>query len=242
MSTDYLPTITAFADAWESALALLWQRVNAFLAKHGSTARLPVGSVPIVLNLSGALGKLRVAARELRRFRDDVPEDFLRLFVGESPWTIPRAGEADYQLQRLADISDKAGIADPWKDNVVEPNIKHADAIRAWLATEKSQAITAATPTHSDDFTSVNWFGTPYTFAKGLQAEAVRVLWEARDNGTPRLSEKTIGDKIGSANDQFRLEHVFKPTNKRTRKREAHPAWGTMIKRAGKGIFALSPS
>jgi hypothetical protein len=141
MSADYLPTITAFADAWEAALALLWQRVNAFLAKHSCTARLPVSPVPAALNLSGALGKLRVAARELRRFSDDVPEDFLRLFVGESPWTIPHAGEADYQLQCLADMSAKAGIADPWTCNIVEPNIKHAEAIRASLVSEQKRAL-----------------------------------------------------------------------------------------------------
>jgi hypothetical protein len=60
------------------------------------------------------------------------------------------------------------------------------------------------------------------------------------EQGTPNLSEKTIGEKAGTANDSFRLQHVFTPTNKKTRKREAHPAWGTMIKRVGKGMFALS--
>jgi hypothetical protein len=95
--------------------------------------------------------------------------------------------------------------------------------------------------THSVDFTSVVWFGTPYSFAKGLQAQSVRVLWEAWENGTPSLSEKTIGEEAGSASDNFRLEHVFKPVKKRTRKREPHPAWGTMIKSAGKGLFTLSP-
>jgi hypothetical protein len=98
----------------------------------------------------------------------------------------------------------------------------------------------AARPAHSADFTSVDWFGAEYRFAKGLQAESVRALWEAWENGTPSLSEKTIAEKSGSANDRFRLEHVFKPANKKTGKREPHAAWGAMIVSAGKGLFKLA--
>ncbi len=94
--------------------------------------------------------------------------------------------------------------------------------------------------THSADFTSVDWFGVKYHFAKGLQAESVRVLWKAWENGTPNLSEKTIGEEIGSSSDRFRLDHVFKPANKNTGKRETHPAWDTMIVRASKGVFGLA--
>lgn len=96
-------------------------------------------------------------------------------------------------------------------------------------------------PTHSSDFTSVTWFGTAYSFTKGLQAASVKVLWEAWVAGTPNLSQETIGNKAGSANERFRLEHVFRPTTKKKGKRESHPAWGTMIRSVGKGVFALSP-
>ncbi|HEV3238224.1 MAG TPA: hypothetical protein VGZ25_14635 [Gemmataceae bacterium] len=112
--------------------------------------------------------------------------------------------------------------------------------LEAGQAGEQTSA-TEAMATHSADFTTVKWFGTVYQFAKGQQADSVRVLFEAWKNGTPSLSEKTIGEMIGSSNDQFRLEHTFKPTNKKTGKREAHPAWDTMIKSAGRGIFVLSP-
>jgi hypothetical protein len=99
---------------------------------------------------------------------------------------------------------------------------------------------------HSDDFTSVIWFDVEYHFTKGLQAECVRVLYEAwqsrkGSNKTVSLSEATIGDKAKSSNVRFRLEHVFKPYNKGTHKRQAHPAWDTMIKSVGKGMFALIP-
>jgi hypothetical protein len=93
---------------------------------------------------------------------------------------------------------------------------------------------------HSADFTSVRWNGVDYTFSKGLQAECVKVLWEAWENSTPNLSEKTIGEQAGSSNDQFRLEHAFKPMNRKTGKREPHSAWGAMIKSVGKGVFCLS--
>jgi hypothetical protein len=69
----------------------------------------------------------------------------------------------------------------------------------------------------------------------------VKALWEAWEAGTPSLTQETIGDRAESSNERFRLEHVFKPTIKRTGKRKAHPAWGTMIKSVGKGVFALSP-
>lgn len=93
---------------------------------------------------------------------------------------------------------------------------------------------------YSDDFTSVVWYGTSHQFAKGLQAECVRVLWEAWVSGAPRLSEQTIREKTDSNSEQFRLYHVFHPKDPKTGKRKANRAWGTMIRRMGKGIFALS--
>jgi hypothetical protein len=95
--------------------------------------------------------------------------------------------------------------------------------------------------THNEDFTSVRWYGVPYPFSKGRQADSVRVLWEAWEKKTPRLSEKAIGEKIESSSDRFRLYHVFNPKDSKSGKRKPHPAWGTMIIRVGKGIFALSP-
>jgi hypothetical protein len=107
-----------------------------------------------------------------------------------------------------------------------------------WIAEHDAAAMGEATP--SEDFTSVIWFGTPFTFSKGMQAESVRLLWEAWAKKTPTLSEKTIGDKIGSSADGFQLAKVFR-TKKQTRGHTVHPAWGTMIQRAGKGIYQLLP-
>lgn len=84
---------------------------------------------------------------------------------------------------------------------------------------------------HSPDFTSVVWFGTPYTFAKGNQAESVRVLWEAMELGGHSVSQETIQARIDSSAETFRLAHVFR----------AHTAWGSMIQPAEKGCYRLVP-
>jgi hypothetical protein len=97
---------------------------------------------------------------------------------------------------------------------------------------ETGQAVPAegADTSHSDDFTSVNWFGTRYDFSKGLQARCVERLWEAWKKGGHSLSQLTLKEQVGSDNDNFRLDHVFR----------GHPAFDTMIKRVGKGTFKLA--
>lgn len=92
---------------------------------------------------------------------------------------------------------------------------------------------------HSRDFASVCWYGTSYEFKTCLQRECVRLLWEAWKNGTPSLSEKTIGDDAGSDSNSFQLAKVFREKKKKGRGYVAHPAWNTMIQRVGKGTFRL---
>jgi hypothetical protein len=224
-SPDCLAVITAITDVWEATYALLRKHVIAFLAKK------PDEILPRDLALSAAISNLAEAVHCRVAFQR-APW----LVVGDLP--VNSLAEVDYQLEHLKELATNAGIA--LELEILLPN-ERSKAIRAWLAYEKSKAIAAATPTHSDDFTSVNWFGAEYEFAKGLQAESVKALWEAWEAGTPNLSQETIGDKAGSSNVRFRLEHVFKPTKKKKGKREPHHAWGTMIKSTGKGVFALSP-
>jgi hypothetical protein len=86
---------------------------------------------------------------------------------------------------------------------------------------------------HADDFTWVIFAGQHFAFSKGNQSESVRALWgswekSGRTDGCG-LSEKTIGEKCGSENNNFRLQHVLRD----------HPAWGTIIRPVSKGIFAL---
>ncbi len=95
-------------------------------------------------------------------------------------------------------------------------------------------------PTHNSDFTSINWFGEPYTFTPGQQAEAVAALWHEWDNGRHGLSERSIGELVGSGSDTFRLVHVFRIKEKRrARKVSFHPAWGKMIQKIGPRLYKL---
>lgn len=98
---------------------------------------------------------------------------------------------------------------------------------------------TGAGPSHSLDFTSVSWFGTAYTFNKGQQSQAVRMLWEAWERGHT-LAQATIAEAVESNDDHFQLSKVFR-TAKPGGGYQPHPAWGTMIQSVGKGIFGLVP-
>ncbi len=85
---------------------------------------------------------------------------------------------------------------------------------------------------HSDDFRSVVWSGTSYTFTRN-QASCVKVLWAAWKTDTPELDGVTV---VTQANvTQTRLIDVFKA------KGRMHPAWGTMITNGStKGAYRLS--
>jgi hypothetical protein len=82
--------------------------------------------------------------------------------------------------------------------------------------------------THSADFRSVLWFGTPYPFT-AAQAACVKSLWGAWANGTPDLGQDTI---LAEAElDAKRLVDLFK----------GHAAWGAMIVQGStKGAFRLA--
>lgn len=82
---------------------------------------------------------------------------------------------------------------------------------------------------HSEDFTSCRWNGQLYQFRR-TQADCIAVLWKAWEAGTPCLRQLTIGERIESADDHFRLDKVFR----------SHPAWGVMIQSAGRGIYKLA--
>ena len=134
-----------------------------------------------------------------------------------------------------------------WLQELRELAKKAKKRVRRFLNTmsQKHQKKTAPNPEiteHSEDFTSVIWFGTNYEFNK-TQAKCVEILWKEWEKGKLSLSEKTIGEEIGSSDENYKLKNTF-----RTKKRNKaggyimHPAWGKMIVPAdtGKGIFKLS--
>lgn len=97
-------------------------------------------------------------------------------------------------------------------------------------------------PSHSDDFTSVNWFGTKYSFSKGAQALAVKALWEAWEKGGHSLTQETIAERVESSSTRFELAKVFRHRNRSRRGYVPHPAWGTMITSDRRGIYRLTPA
>jgi hypothetical protein len=74
---------------------------------------------------------------------------------------------------------------------------------------------------HSEDFTSVDWFGTRHTITS-MQAACIAVLWKAWENHTPGLRQTTILDRAGS-------EMANKKKPSLAKLFEDNPAWGTMI-------------
>jgi hypothetical protein len=84
---------------------------------------------------------------------------------------------------------------------------------------------------HNTDFTMVNWFGTEYHFALGVQSSAVRALWEEWERSGLGLHQETIREAVDAERDRFRIDTAFRN----------HPAWGTMIRRCGDGRYRLAP-
>lgn len=89
----------------------------------------------------------------------------------------------------------------------------------------------APKPHHSADFTFVNWFGTEYTFALGVQSSAVKTLWEEWERTGLGLHQDTIRNAIDAERDNFRMDTAFR----------SHPAFGKMIHPCGDGRYKLKP-
>ena len=204
------------------------------------------------------LRRWRVVAARPARWEDlpdlrDADFDELQSLASDGVWF---KRFALFRLGGLHDVSDPYPIvpmpagdpADPeairamarWRARLpVNAASEHPDRglLCPGLATamlSKAQELVATDAfVHAEDFTWIIWRNKKYTFSKGAQAESVRALWDAwersgRQDGCG-LSERTIAEKIGSQNEQFRLAHVFR----------GHPAWRRVIHPAGKGSFAL---
>ncbi len=90
-------------------------------------------------------------------------------------------------------------------------------------------AIKAKDCSHNEDFTTVIWYGTEYSFNK-TQARCIKYLWKNNS-----ASENSIGEMLDSAACHgYRLRDTFR------NRTGYHCAWGKMIIRAGKGCFKLN--
>jgi hypothetical protein len=80
---------------------------------------------------------------------------------------------------------------------------------------------------HSDDFRSVVWYGTQYTFTEN-QAPRVKLLWQNWERGTPDVGRQILLDAASDSTGEH-VCHVFRNC----------PAWRTMIVSAKKGSYRL---
>ena len=117
-----------------------------------------------------------------------------------------------------------------------EAELRH---LRAWavrhvsLGTAEIENLTNLNQcSHADDFSVVTWCGERFAFDGDKQRQAVRVLWadwiKTRGAG---LRDLTIGERIDHDSDRFRLANLFR----------GHAALGRMIRKRGRGSWALVP-
>ncbi len=89
-------------------------------------------------------------------------------------------------------------------------------------------ASSSMPPQHTDDFRLVVWNGRRYDLS-ATQAAIVRVLWHAREAGTPDVSETALLEEADSNSE--RLRDVFRRS----------PAWRSLVVRGeGRGTYRLA--
>ncbi len=87
--------------------------------------------------------------------------------------------------------------------------------------------VTDTTCDHSPDFSSVVWFGRPYSFTP-TQAAIVRQLWTAYQSGCPEVGGAALLEVAGSTSGK--ISDVFKDA----------PAWRDgVVGRSGKSAYRL---
>jgi len=122
------------------------------------------------------------------------------------------------------------GAADPWQGMLMVQ--QWCDVAPGEADTDEEEELDVE---HSEDFTTVTWYGEKFTF-NTTQAQCVALLWaewKKDPKSNMALHQRTIRDWIQSSNANFRLSHVFRVNGK------AHPAWGRMIHGNDQASFYL---
>jgi hypothetical protein len=186
------------------------------------------GTVTEALELLEEYGCVRKNPRKL--FDGPRSEDALRL-KAYSPQIVSARERLGLAKSTNQDLTPGLMAIDVDLKRAAAPIAGESTALASFVGeVVESSAIVTRTARHSADFSSVHWYGQDYVF-KGLRAKCVGVLWQAWEHGTPVLHQSTILENAGSAREDQRLALVFKD----------HPAWGTMIVSAGRGLFRLQP-
>jgi hypothetical protein len=157
--------------------------------------------------------------------RKDVDEnlrrEFIQLFFAvwnslENEWSTDRAEVIKYLKGRLQLALGKAVISE--------------FSLATWGA-GNPDARSPQRAVHNPDFTMVSWFGTTYTFARGLQADVVRVLWDEWGRTGLGLHQETIHERVDENRESFKMTNIFRN----------HYAFGKMIQKLGDGLYSLCP-
>jgi hypothetical protein len=91
----------------------------------------------------------------------------------------------------------------------------------------------------SPDGTSVVWGGQFFTFSKGGQAQIVLALWRVCPHSMTTESLQDIACD-GELSKKWRLAHVFSRWAPSEKRRVYHPAFGALIRGAGKGAYRMA--
>jgi hypothetical protein len=195
---------------------LLWwlshrDPVRKFFREEGAGA----SAKPCLAEVTGGCLKLqfsqRMAEKRLLASGYPVPDHWLRLHTGQ----------VDHKWKR--GVGDTISIID-----VDVAGLERA-ANEISLAILRLENEPGPAATHSTDFTTVNWFGTEYHFALGVQSAAVKALWEEWNTTGLGLHQGTICKTVDAERDTFRMDKAFRD----------NPAFGTMIQRIGDGKYKL---
>jgi hypothetical protein len=171
---------------------------------------------------------------------DSLQKKGIHDWLKESGLDVPNSTDGWKELAALAGIPHQRILTAEFTRAEVVSTLRAIARRKQWLATHGERRLPESEDklNHSPGFTSVNTGGKTYTFNSGHQAESIRVLFDAWKQGTPTMTEKQIGESFGSKADHFQLSKVFR-TKKANGGYDAHPAWGTLIKRVAKGTYQL---
>jgi hypothetical protein len=137
------------------------------------------------------------------------------------PGLLTRLGKA---LKPYAEMISQQAAANAKQELTNELPVQSAQPLQ-----QQKSPIAPTMPTHSSDFTSVDWFGTEYTFALGIRSSVIKVLWEEWQRSGHGLHQQTIRDLVDAERDNFRMDTAFRN----------HPALGSMIQKCGDGRYKL---
>src|ERR1019366_7562543 len=128
-------------------------------------AKAATGSLPTNLG-SAWLTKLDLAQEAHRKLLNDS-------VTAADNWTLMQVDAAGEHYDLIDAALRELNALEEGKEPGVETRSNGAGA------ESKAPKTPPSDPAHSEDFTSVNWYGTKFFFKKGLEAESVRLDGEA---------------------------------------------------------------